>query len=77
MVYIYGSGTYVNRFHAVRYSRTPFIRTLVVRITNYPERLDLSGKPFLTVLVLHLLLLKFPPSPPRYQIHLRNYVLMF
>jgi hypothetical protein len=27
-----------------KYSRTPFIRTLVIRIVNYPDWLDPSGK---------------------------------
>jgi hypothetical protein len=29
---------------ASKYSRTPFIRTLVTRIANYADRLDPSGK---------------------------------
>jgi len=32
------------RASASKYSRTPFIRTLVIRIANYPDRLDPSGK---------------------------------
>ena len=43
---MYGSGTYVNRFHAFRYSRTPFIRTVVILIANYPDRLDPSATLF-------------------------------
>ena len=35
------------------YSRTPIIRTLVIRISNNPDRLGPSGKHFLTVIVLH------------------------
>ena len=35
-------------------SITPIIRTLVVRLANYPDRLGPSGKHFLTVIVLHL-----------------------
>jgi len=34
--------TYVVCF--VKYSRTPLIRTLVIRISNYPDQLDPSGK---------------------------------
>jgi hypothetical protein len=36
------------------YSITPLIRTLVIRIANYPYRLGPSGKHFLTVILLHL-----------------------
>jgi hypothetical protein len=36
------------------YSRTPRTRALVIRIVNYPHRLDPLGKHFLTVIVLHL-----------------------
>ena len=41
------------------YSRTPNIRTLVIRNANYPDRLGPSGKHFLTVIVLQLLWIKF------------------
>ena len=43
------------------YSRTPLIRTLVIRITKYPDLLGPSGKHFLTVIVLHIFWLKFFP----------------
>jgi len=36
----------------LRYSRTPLIRTLVIRITNYPDRLGPSRKHVLAVIVL-------------------------
>ena len=32
------------KFSLIRYCRTPIIRTLVVRIANYPDRLGPSGK---------------------------------
>ena len=45
------------------YSITPFIRTLVIRIANYPDRLGPSGKHFLTVIVLqYFVWLKFFPQ---------------
>jgi hypothetical protein len=34
----------------INYRTTPLIRTLVIRISNYPERLGPSGKHFLTLL---------------------------
>jgi hypothetical protein len=37
-----------------KYSRTPLIWTLIIRITNYPDRLGPSGKHFLAVTVLRL-----------------------
>ena len=43
-------------------SGTPFIRTLVIRNSIYPDRLGPSAKHFLTVIVLYLLWLKFFPS---------------
>jgi hypothetical protein len=36
-----------------QYIRTSIIRKLVIRISNYPNRLGPSGKHFLTVFVLH------------------------
>ena len=39
--------------HISRYSRTPHIRTLVIRIAIHPNRLGLSCHHFLTVIVLH------------------------
>ena len=36
-----------------KYSRKSLIRTLVIRIANYPDRLGPSGKYFLSVTVLH------------------------
>ena len=39
-----------------KYSRTPVIRTLVIRTSNNPDLLGPSGKHFLTVIVLHLLM---------------------
>ena len=56
------------------YSRTPLIRTLVIRVASYPNRLGPSGEHFRTLIVLHLLWLKFFPNC---QIHIRNYVLIF
>ena len=45
--------------HQTKYSRTPLIRTLVIRISNYPDLLGPSVKHFLTVIVLHFLWFKF------------------
>ena len=39
-----------------KYGRTPLIRTLVIRIAGYPDRLGPSGRFFLTVKVLSLYL---------------------
>jgi hypothetical protein len=39
------------------YSRTPLIRTLVIRMAKYPDRLRLSGKHFLTLTLLHLFMI--------------------
>jgi len=36
------------------YIRTPLIRKLVFRMSNYPNQLGPSGKHFLTLIVLHL-----------------------
>ena len=36
--------TGVREFAIATYSRTPLIRTLVIRIVNYPDRLGPSGK---------------------------------
>ena len=36
------------------YSGTAPIRALVIRIANYPRRLGPSGKPFISVIVLHI-----------------------
>jgi len=37
--------SYTGQPHFVKkYSRTPLIRTLVIRIANYPDQLGLSGK---------------------------------
>ena len=44
------------------YTRTPMIRTLVIRIANYPDRLGPSGKGFLIAIVLNILWLKFFPQ---------------
>jgi len=41
------------------YSCTPLIRTLVIENANYPDRLGPSGKPYLTVTVIHISGLKF------------------
>ena len=41
---------------------TPLVRTLVVRIANYPDRLDPSGKHFLTVIYYTFLRLKIFPQ---------------
>ena len=43
------------------YSRTPLIWKLVIRISNYPDRIGPSSKHFLTVIVYLLLLRNFPP----------------
>jgi hypothetical protein len=48
--------------------------TLVIRIANYPYRLDSSGKNFITVILLYVLWLKFSPIC---KIRVNNYVLMF
>ena len=42
-----------------KYSRTPFIRTLVIRLANYPDRLGPSSKHFLTVIVLYCTILYY------------------
>ena len=39
--------------HNFQHGRTPFIRTLVIRMANYPDRFDHSIKHFLTVNLLH------------------------
>jgi len=39
----------------IKYIGTPFIRNLIIRNANYPERFGPSGKHFRTVFVLHLL----------------------
>ena len=39
--------------HIARYSRTPHMRTLVIRIAIHPNRLGRSCKHFLTLIVLH------------------------
>ena len=44
-----------------KYKKTPFIRKLVFRISNYPGRSGPSGKHFLTVIVLHFLWPKYLP----------------
>jgi len=36
------------------HSRTPLIRTLVIRIANYPDWLGPSGKHVRTAIVLHI-----------------------
>ena len=59
-----------------KYGRTPLIRTLVIRIADYPDRLGPSGRIFLAVKVLHLFFYGLNVSPSC-QIHLRNYVIMF
>jgi hypothetical protein len=43
-----------NRKFPLLYSRNPLIRTLVMRIANYPDRLGTSGKHIRTAIVLHL-----------------------
>ena len=55
------------------YSRTPLIRTLIIRISNYPERFGPSGKYFLTPIALHFCALHFPPI---FQIQIRNFVFL-
>jgi hypothetical protein len=43
-------------------SRSPLIRTLVIRIAKYPYRLGPSGNHYLTVIVLRLFMAYvFPP----------------
>jgi hypothetical protein len=42
-------------------SRTPLIRTLVIPIANYPDRLGHSDTHICTITVLRLLWLKFFP----------------
>jgi hypothetical protein len=58
-----------------KYSRTPLIRMMVIRIANFRCRLGPSGKYLFTVIVLHIIAKIFPR--PNCQIHVRNYVLMF
>jgi len=45
----------------MQYSITPLIWTLVIRISNNPDRLCPSVKHFRLVIALHFLWLKFPP----------------
>jgi len=46
-----------------QYSRTPLIRTLVIRLSNYPDLFGPSSKQFLIVIVLHLFVdWNFPPQ---------------
>jgi hypothetical protein len=45
-----------------KYSKTPLIRTLVIQIANYPDRLGSFGKYFLTVIALHLFMALIPPQ---------------
>jgi len=61
-------------FPLVFFSTTPLIRTLVIRIANYPDRLGPSGKHFLNVNVLPFYGLKFSPFC---EVHIKDYVLMF
>jgi hypothetical protein len=44
------------------YSITPLIRTQVIRITSYSDRLSPSGKHF-RALIVHLLVALIPPPP--------------
>ena len=50
------------------YSRTPLIRTLVIRIANYPDRLCPSCKHFLTVSVPYLFMAYIPPLSNTYKV---------
>jgi len=56
------------------YSRTPLIRTLVIRIANYPNQLGHSDKHLRVQLCYTFYGLHFSPIC---QTHVRNYVLMF
>ena len=57
------------------YSRTPLIRTLVIRNANNPDRFRPFGKYFRTLTALYLFYdFNFTPIC---QIHIRNFVLMF
>ena len=58
----------------IKYSGTPLIRTLVIRIANYPERLGPSDEHFLTVTVFAYFC--GLNDSPNCQIHIPNYVLM-
>jgi hypothetical protein len=67
-----------SRAHNVvaKYSRTSLIRTLVIRITNYPDRLRPSGKHFLSVTVLRHFMAYISPLP-RICNRYKEYVIMF
>lgn len=58
-----------------KYSTTPIIRKLVIRIANYPQRIGTSGKHFLSVIILKLLRLKIFSQLSKK--HVINYGLMF
>ena len=57
-----------------KYSRTPLIRTLVIRIANYPDRLGPSGKRILSGILLHFFVASI--LHPSCQILIWNCVLM-
>jgi hypothetical protein len=48
-------------YQETNYSRPPIIRTLIIRIANYADRLSPSGKHFLPVIVLHLFMTSVSP----------------
>jgi hypothetical protein len=61
--------------HIARYSRTPHIRTLVVRIAIHLNRLGRSCKHFVTVIVINFLGLKYFPHLSNKYKELSNKVL--